>query len=419
MDSQKPELIIKIVSRESDLLAVQVLKCSVTDCKSTFQNKSNLQMHLEKQHKIISKSLFNSSNIVQYYCPHNNCKYNISQDKEKFFTSRKFLKQHFLKMHAPKNVECKKCNRKFSTNTLKEQHERVCGTLFKCTECEAAYASRECLLTHCRRKNHRIPVHVPQKRKKLAQSMATKQTSQIPIKPKIFTEADIKAVLHASEVPRKRKQPSVKKQTKSTKATQTEPDDLDNSLRISKTTRTTSTRCDIQESSKSFEKYKNLDLIDEESNTLISISSQTFKNLNSLNFVEEDSSLNCFGNTNSSFCHIETQTELISFDNSNSIDSAREMDPMLCHTHTQTSDDILTELGLADIETQTNWQDDDYSELFVSTETQTCFSSLIMDNNSTQTQTMSDLSESGLLFKSSVPYFGNGSRCTQMQQTEE
>lgn len=416
MDSLKPEITIKIFPRKTDLLGKPELKCTVSDCNSTFHNKSNLQMHLEKRHKIFSKTVLNLSNDVQYYCPQTDCKYNISQEKANFFSSKKLLKQHFLKVHATKNVACKKCDRKFSTNSLKMQHERACGKLFQCMDCDLSYTSRECLLTHCRRKNHKVPAHVPERRKKLAQSMAVNHTKQVFIKPKIFTEADIKAILHNPANVKNQRKVLNRKPLKTSKGTQTELNDFDNSTKVNRITQTVSTRCDIQDISKPLEKYKNLDLTDEESNT---ISSHTFKNLNSMSFVEEDSSLSCFVNTNSSLCHIETQTELITRQNTNSIDSGREMDPLLCHMHTQTSDEILTELGLADIETQTNWPNDDYGELFVSAETQTCFSSFIMDNNSTQTQNMSDLGDSSFLFKPSpVPYFESVNRCTQIQQTE-
>lgn len=415
MGTQKQEYILKIISRESDLLKEQILKCIVSNCDSIFQSTSNLKMHLEKTHKIFST--FGSFTAAQYYCPHNGCKYNISHNENKFFTSKKLLKQHYLKTHAAKNISCPKCNRKFSTEVLKMQHERACGKLFNCLECDASYTSRECLLTHCRRKQHKVPAKNPLITKKVTFPVAGNQLRRIiSYKPKICTEKDIKEFLNQSEATKNARRSSSRKPPKVTKFTQTDSADADHLAKVSKTTRTTSTRCDIQKDhSKSMDKYKNLDLIDEESNTLISISSQTFKNLNSLNFGEEDSGLNCFANTNSSLCHIETQTEWISFDSGNSMENGREMDPMLCHTHTQTSDNFLTELGLTDIETQTNWSNDDYSDLFVTAETQTCFPSLIMDNNSTQTQT---IGETDLFFKPHISYFESAKRCSQMQQTD-
>ncbi|KAM7356294.1 ASCIZ zinc finger protein [Cochliomyia hominivorax] len=100
--------------------------------------------------------------------------------------------------------------------------------------------------------------------------------------------------------------------------------------------------------------------------------------------------------------HIETQTEpLLS---STSAENHNYLDQMLAqssHMYTQTCDDLLTELGLADIQTQTNWPTQDahnennnvqftstatstnpciHDELLVSTETQTSFTQCLLNS---------------------------------------
>lgn len=142
--------------------------------------------------------------------------------------------------------------------------------------------------------------------------------------------------------------------------------------------------------------FRNLDIFDTESSTLMTISSyaQTDKNLNNLNYMEDDS-LSYFGSENfhTGLCHIETQTEYRLFqENINESTNSDQLDQMLySNMHTQTCDEILTELGLADIQTQTNWPVTDYSDLLVSTETQTIDSTFLLGSSSSiQTQTISD-----------------------------
>lgn len=106
---------------------------------------------------------------------------------------------------------------------------------------------------------------------------------------------------------------------------------------------------------------------------------------------------------------IETQTE--PFLSSSNAENHNYFDQMLAqssHMYTQTCDDLLTELGLADIQTQTNWPSSPdphnennnvqftstatstnpcmHDELLVSTETQTSFEQCLL-NSRTDTGT--------------------------------
>lgn len=410
---------LKIIPSELRLTENQPIKCSVSECESKFQNLSNLQFHLKKHHRInITKSL-NINAIVRYYCPVNKCKYNVNQNvNDKYFKSKKYLKQHFLKVHATKTIKCSKCDKMFACETLKQQHERTCGIQFVCTDCAWSYASRECLLTHCRRKGHTIPENENTLRVKNISKQKfpnsqrtfseTKDRKIAPIvrstieensnKHNCFAIKRIKDILDGSPAAKikanfDRLLKNKIKERKISQMTQTASLYNVNCMKLSKTV-----ACNATIKSKSIaigtttdtttQKYHDFDLIDEESNILINDPSQAYKNLNNLNYLEDDTSLNHFtvSNFNSGLCHIETQTELMAFGGSVS-NSNNDMDPLLCHMHTQTSDEILTELGFTDIQTQTNWPNVDYNDLFVSTETQTCLPHSILDNISIQTQT--------------------------------
>lgn len=403
--------VIKFILSEQSLMENKPKPCTVSGCKSVFNSLSNLNMHLEKHHGIQIKKLIDKQSVVQYFCPVSKCKYNVLQNNStQFFKSRKYLRQHFLKVHATKNEKCAKCDKSFANVTLKMQHERTCGMVFKCIDCDWAYTTRECLLTHCRRKGHKVPP----KPAKLIQSLTTTEQTE---ERKSFQNLQDSSVRMSQLAPKEssanikdhtnnlmKKVQGVLKTTPAAKIRANFQRILQKSrtisgTKVSQTTQTASInpkkmilkKTNVESSivkSKSNDKYKSLELIDEESNSSTEDSAKANRNLNNLSYVEDESSLHYFtvNNFNAGLCHIETQTDLLAFDEPNM--GSSDMDPLLCHMHTQTSDDILTELGLADIQTQTNWPNDECNDIFVSTETQTCFdSNLIMDNISTHTQT--------------------------------
>lgn len=398
-------IIIKFTPSEKSLIENKRKPCTVANCESTFASLSNLQMHLDKHHGIGIKKIIDKNSAVQYYCPVLKCKYHILENAgANFFKMKRYIKQHYFKVHAEKTDKCTKCDKAFGNRTLKMQHERVCGMIFQCIDCKWNYTTRECLLTHCRRKGHTIPpkeTKKPNKQtiaqlKKDGTSESVNRTNDLMKRVQGIFKSTPAARIKANFQRILRKKP-IPNETKISQTTQTQPK--------------LSTTC---ESSKSNDKYKSLELIDEESNE--ETATEVNKNLNNLSYGEDDSSLHYFtvSNFNAGLCHIETQTEFMPFDESN----ASEMDPLLCHMHTQTSDEILTELGFADIQTQTN-ANDECNELFVSTETQTCFDShLYMDNISTHTQTSSNCDTT---YPSTSSIWSNGNnvrhnnQCTQTQ----
>lgn len=387
--------IIKIIPSENSLIKNIRKQCTVPDCTSTFTNLSNLQMHLEKHHGLPVNKIVDKNAEVHYYCPINKCKYNVLDESgPRFFTSNKYLRQHFLKVHAEKNIKCAKCSKKFANETLKAQHERCCGDIFRCEDCNWTYSSREGLLTHCRRKRHSVPSKTAAVAKRDFNKVGPVRNfanteEHGPIQHRIAPKNNPKDATRQSNVLMKKVQlalrtPAAKIKDNFERALQ--KGKRREELRKSLLTKYVCKPSTVIAGTKSNEKYKSLELIDEESNSTGNLDEYN-QNLNNLSYIGDDSNLHYFtvSNFNAGLCHIETQTDLFPLDETNI--NSNEMDPLLCHMHTQTSDDILRELGLSNIQTQTNWGNEVCNDLFVSTETQTCFEArLTMDNNSTQTQ---------------------------------
>lgn len=125
--------------------------CTEKGCSSVFNSKSNLQLHLAKTHKK-DHLLTSNDSLKEYYCPTTTCIYN----NEKHFKKMKNLKQHYLKVHCEKTYSCDVCGKTFSTAWATNSHKEYCGVLFNCMDCEAKYPAYESLLTHSRRKKHRV-----------------------------------------------------------------------------------------------------------------------------------------------------------------------------------------------------------------------------------------------------------------------
>lgn len=393
--------IIKIIPSENSLIENIRKQCTVPECTSTFTNLSNLQMHLEKHHGVAVSKIVDKNAEVHYYCPINKCKYNVLDESgPRFFKSKKYLRQHFLKVHAEKNVKCAKCSKTFANETLKVQHERSCGDIFRCGDCNWTYSSREGLLTHCRRKQHSVPPKKAGETKldlhnvgSMRYSTNTEEQGQLQHRHRhrIAPKNDANDATSQSNVLMKKVQLALR--TPASKIKDNFERVLQKGKRREELRKSLLTKCvpkpmvsTAMAGSEPNQKYKSLELIDEESNSSTGNLNEANRNLNNLSYIGDDSNLHYFtvntSNFNAGLCHIETQTDLLSYDETN------DMDPLLCHMHTQTSDDILTELGLSNIQTQTNWSNEVCNDLFVSTETQTCFEArLTMDNNSTQTQT--------------------------------
>ncbi|XP_069688080.1 serine-rich adhesin for platelets [Periplaneta americana] len=144
--------VTKICPPPSELCVIKTnIHCPEEGCRSIFKNTANLDMHLIKHHKKENNSKKDMGVNYQYHCPIEECPYNL-QSKQ-FFKCLKYLKQHYLKVHAEKSFQCKTCLKGFSTEAAKKHHSRICGIKFTCS-CNNTYDTYEALLTHAKRSSH-------------------------------------------------------------------------------------------------------------------------------------------------------------------------------------------------------------------------------------------------------------------------
>lgn len=355
--------------------------CPEINCESTFQNSSRLNFHLKNHHKKVIKPEPDKKLIKNFHCPVNNCIYHENSKDYRFFTCLKYLKQHFLKVHAEKLIKCDNCEKCFSNENLKNNHEKLCGVKLRCNECGWEYNSKEALQTHGKRKNHKIYAEV--------QPMISEPKVQLILpKPELKFFMKIEKTTNDQSVQTDEQiASSPKKERKRTSQTQT----FGNSKKLKTTSETQTFKVDTTENftltldemngwKNNSSTQTNLNLFEESDSNLVDSSSQTQNNLNNMNYFED--SLSCFG-IDAGLCSIETQTDLDHlFNNSSDSTNLDQILEKYSHMHTQTCEEILYEFGLTDIQTQTNLTN--YNDLLVSTETQTQH---FLGNSSIQTQT--------------------------------
>lgn len=163
------EDIINIFPTSEELLTVSnYVTCP--DCNTIFRSKSNLTLHITKTHKRSTLVKMNPLLLKFYHCPEPKCSYNTIA---KPFRTYKLLKQHYLKVHAAKQLGCATCGKYFPLRSSYYNHFPYCGIIFNCNSCPALYDCYETLKTHARRKCHSIDVKT-----------AFSRMPQLPIKSK-------------------------------------------------------------------------------------------------------------------------------------------------------------------------------------------------------------------------------------------
>lgn len=374
------------------LLPFTQLKCTQPNCSSTFTNAGNLEMHLQKHHKITTLAAGEKlKKDTIFFCPDMKCIYNVSRIEGKHFKCLKYLRQHYQKVHIIKSHACGQCGKLFTTPGLLKSHQiNTCGKKFVCQQCGWQYDNREALLLHGRRKGHdvhskelqfkkdcavaklaipRLKAKSSQKEKLLHNQHQQTQTEGKVISRLTFPRCNVIVfiVLGAATLPEKH-----------FKVTSAQTDCIQSDM---------SNTVDICFSA----------------NTVTNTA--TYTDGNSVGAAVDFPLL---------LCDIQTQTELQDSSSNNLLD---QMFAHSTHMHTQTCDDFLRELGLADIQTQTNWSNLDndrrerlarggevksvnsefgsstsgaYDELLVSTETQTSFTQCLLDSCSTTAHESTD-----------------------------
>ncbi|XP_015119891.1 uncharacterized protein LOC107043094 [Diachasma alloeum] len=154
MDEENSNLLrlVKMVCPSAEELSVIVNNVKCIQCGSMFKNEPRLRLHDLKVHqrKNLDKTV---KECVRYHCPEPSCVY--SPESARYFSTMKYLKQHYLKVHAAKRYPCTQCDKSFSTEAAAIAHTRVCGLEFTCT-CLKNFNSYEALLTHAKRQSHSV-----------------------------------------------------------------------------------------------------------------------------------------------------------------------------------------------------------------------------------------------------------------------
>ncbi|XP_073843712.1 uncharacterized protein [Musca autumnalis] len=335
------------------------LNCTQPECDSTFTNQSNLEMHLEKHHRLsLVGGGVRSFNLRLYHCPEHNCIYQFGKVDGKHFKNMKYLRQHYQKVHLAKSFVCDDCGKAFTLDSQLRKHKRdVCGKAFACRECGWPYESLEALLTHGKRKGHNVKEVIT----------ITKREGNLPVNQKTSGR--------------------FKNQAKSEETMEVGVDNKDKMMELKEI------NGNQHQEQQSPAASTNL------CPTQMSAGVQTdcFPELLHSANTNQDIS-NALDEIHSLLRDIETQTEPLM---SSANDNQNYLDQMLAqssHMYTQTCDEFLSELGLADIQTQTNWPspqrnvDEKYTstatstnpcihdELLVSTETQTSFTQCLLNS---------------------------------------
>ncbi|XP_013194573.2 uncharacterized protein LOC106138083 [Amyelois transitella] len=162
-----------------DMDAKIYLNCPY-DCREKFQKKKDLFYHLLKTHQVDKKCYID----LQYYCSHPNCHYHVSKEK-KYFTGRKYLNQHYNKVHKSKDIKCEKCNSSFINTANFYKHLETCNVVYSCQICNKYYKVHEQLIVHLMRRHP--DVH---KQYKESRALKRKLDSNFENKKKQKTEAE-------------------------------------------------------------------------------------------------------------------------------------------------------------------------------------------------------------------------------------
>lgn len=151
------------------------------NCKETYIKKSDLLNHLIRVHD------HNKDYSIEYryHCWQSDCPYNKKSNKNKYFTERKYINQHFNKVHRQKVFHCDKCELDFATSSDFNRHHNTCNMVFLCEDCNKQYSNHDRLLVHFMR-------HHPEKHKQYKASKKAEKrkavTKTVPKKPKMAVE---------------------------------------------------------------------------------------------------------------------------------------------------------------------------------------------------------------------------------------
>jgi hypothetical protein len=169
MTSSDLQIIIRVTPENIEL---KQYICNEPSCNQEFSTEQALKKHLVTHNSANCSAKISFS----YSCPIHSCRRSIAKEH---FQSRKQLIQHFYKVHNTRKFDCTNdsCDKKFSTEVLRNLHLKCCGKVFACDFCSASYNSNEALITHRKRKNHIHPTEPAKKKKNSKESPAKRSVA--------------------------------------------------------------------------------------------------------------------------------------------------------------------------------------------------------------------------------------------------
>lgn len=332
------DLIVVDVKVTVDNIENKAYVCNEPSCGQQFSSEKSIKKHLIMiHHSLIIKQEKSAKISYRFNCPIATCRRSLKMDKE-YFTSRKHLHQHYFKVHNSQKFDCTNtdCDKKFSTELLRNLHQRSCGKIFTC-HCNCCFNSKEALQTHQRRKH---PLMVAQRKDKIRKNNSIRKRPDMspPTRTISTTTAGLglwnsienlpTAATNTSSVFTSTDQP-VSSTSCESKSTTTS--DATMMLTIPKLIKNSSTS-----TADDFTKEEN-------SNSLSSSSSQT--NKKNINWSGDfDDSINLFdSDVKMEFYTAETQTDF--------------SENLFNNNYTQTTFTDLYDFEKFDIQTQTNWDE--------------------------------------------------------------
>ncbi|XP_049884222.1 uncharacterized protein LOC126379495 [Pectinophora gossypiella] len=139
-------------------------------CQESYIKQRDLMLHLVKTHQLIEKDF---SIDLQYYCSVNSCPFSMDSGKNKYFKGRKFLNQHYIKVHMTKQFQCAECSMAFPTDNQYKSHFKTCNVTFLCQICNVKYNTNEKLLVHLMRKHPTVHKQYKTERRVLKRKSCT------------------------------------------------------------------------------------------------------------------------------------------------------------------------------------------------------------------------------------------------------
>ncbi|XP_071785867.1 uncharacterized protein [Asterias amurensis] len=141
--------------------------CTVEGCDKLLATTAARKMHVIKRHGIYQdnsdKNMFSNhpqSKTVavkkHFFCPVKDC--NRNRNGSNPFTKLWSLKQHYQQVHGERHYLCSKCDFPFAFEIQRLKHEKKCGIVYTCLDCNVPFTTRQALCMHAKRKQHRLPV---------------------------------------------------------------------------------------------------------------------------------------------------------------------------------------------------------------------------------------------------------------------